>query len=89
MEYLSDDERYSLLFSFLYSLIVDAEVISMRRFGFYEYSCLIWCINVVLIVLSHFISGLIYTALIFEIAVVFLCVIMFRLEKKKEKFLAK
>ena len=58
----------------------------MRRFGFYEYSCIVWCINVLLIILSHFISGLVYTALIFEIAVVFLCVIMIRLEKKKRKF---
>ena len=58
----------------------------MRRFGFYEYSCLIWCVNIVLIILSYFINGLIYLAPLFFIAVLISYGGMIHMEKWKEHF---
>ena len=58
----------------------------MRRFGFYEYSCLIWCINVVLSVLYYFVSGLVNTAVFLFIAVSISFGAMIHLGKRKENF---
>ena len=58
----------------------------MRRFGFYQYSCIVWCVNVVLVILSYFVSGLVYIAVFFFIAVFISFGAMISLEKKEENF---
>ena len=55
----------------------------MRRFGFYRYSCLIWCVNVVLIILSYFISGVGKTLALLFPAVVIPFGAMIFLDKKE------
>ena len=57
----------------------------MRRFGFYQYSCLVWCINVVLIILSYFTNTVFGTEFILLLAAFIPYCAMILLDKK-EKF---
>ena len=56
----------------------------MRRFGFYQYACLVWCINIVLVILSYFIVGLVYSVIILFPAVFIALGAMSWLSKKEK-----
>ena len=56
----------------------------VRRFGFYQYACLLWCINIVLVILSYFIVGLVYSVIILFPAVFIALGAMSWLSKKEK-----
>lgn len=58
----------------------------MHRFNFYQYSCLIWGINVIFVFLSYFVSVIGLPVVIFLIAVFISYGAMVYLEKRKEHF---
>jgi len=41
----------------------------MRRFGLFQYACLLWFVNVVIVILSYFVSSVRYAALLLYPAV--------------------
>lgn len=56
----------------------------MRRFGMFEYSCLLWAINVILVLLSYFVVGLVYAAPFLMIAV-FIAFFLMIVTSRKEQ----
>ena len=60
----------------------------MRRFDMFQYSCLLWLVNAVLVILSYFVAGLINTALIlFPAAFVSFGMMIFLRGKEQVDFL--
>lgn len=58
-------------------------VIILPRFGMFGYSCLLWTINMILIVLSYFVTGIVYAAPFLMIAI-FIAFFMMIVTARKE-----
>ena len=56
----------------------------MRRFGMFEYSCLLWAINVILNVLSYSVIGMKYTAPFLLLAAFASCFVMLITARKEQ-----
>ena len=56
----------------------------MRPFGLYQYSCLLWFLNVVLVILSYFVGGLIYSVVVLFPAVFVSFGLMIILRQKEQ-----
>ena len=59
-------------------------VIILRRYGMYEYSCLLWIINVILVVLSYFVTGVAYAAPICMLAAFIVFFVMIVTAQKEQ-----
>ena len=60
------------------------EVLAMRRFGAFQYACLVWLINMIFVILSYFIPGLIHIHPVLLVAI-FVSFAMMIVTWKKEQ----